>query len=89
MIQLSMKPRGQIRLHGGKYAGHNGEVVGYTDKMANVFVFEYRVKTVATREKLDSYKCKITDLTTTELLHHQILDEVDLTFQQVFTELSN
>jgi hypothetical protein len=82
-----MKPREQIRFHGGTYADHNGEVLGYTDKMVNVLVFDFRGTTVATRVKVGSFKRKTTDLTTAELLHHQILDEVDLTFQHVIAEL--
>ncbi len=87
MVGLSMKPCEQFRFHGGTYADHNGEVLGYMDKMVNVLIFDFHGKDLATHVKARSFKHKTTDLTTTELLHHQILDEVDLLFQHLIVEL--
>jgi hypothetical protein len=75
MVSHSVKPREQISLHRGTYANHNGEVVGYTDKMAKVLVFDFHGKTVATRVNQNSFQRKTINLTTLERLHHQILDE--------------
>ncbi len=87
MIELLSFPREQIRFHKGTYRDHDGEVVSYTAKMANVVVFDFHGRTVSTRVPVGSYHRRTSDLTPTKTLHHTVIDCVDFSIQHTLEDL--